>query len=69
MNQIATIARAAPINWNSIETMPDNRKDGRDMLLWNGHPVVCLWCDGWRDPVGRLVTNATCYADVEGPGE
>lgn len=55
--------------WTPIATIPDDRRDGRDVLLWAGHLIVCSWCDGWCDPVGRLVRGATHYADVEGPGE
>jgi hypothetical protein len=55
-------------NWKRIEAqpIPDDRKDGRDMLLWSGYAAVCSWCDGWRDAVGKLV-QATHWDDVEGP--
>lgn len=60
---------ASPIFWRGIEYIPDDRRDGRDVLLWvDGHSAICSWCDGWRDPVGRIVRGATHYADVEGPG-
>lgn len=60
----------APINWRlDVSRVPLDRHDGRDMLLWSGdHAILCSWCDGWRDPVGRLVQGATHWADVEGPG-
>lgn len=59
----------SPIFWRGIEYIPDDRRDGRDVLLWvDGHSALCSWCDGWRDSVGRIVRGATHYADVEGPG-
>lgn len=60
--------RQAHLDWRGIEAIPDDRKDGRDVLLWIGAVIVATWCDGWRDAVGRLVHGATHYADVEGPG-
>src|SRR3546814_9845169 len=40
----------------SIGAMPDDRKDGRLMLLWEGdRPVIGRWDDGrkgWEDPEG-----------------
>ncbi|AJA07442.1 hypothetical protein SKP52_02535 [Sphingopyxis fribergensis] len=67
---LATDAFAlAPINWRfDLSRMPIDRFDGREMLLYAGYVVLCSWCDGWRDPVGRPVQNATHWADVEGPG-
>jgi len=53
--------------WQPIAAIPDDRRDGRDMLLWVGRVALCSWCDGWRDAVGRLVRGATHWADVEGP--
>lgn len=58
---------AAPIAWREIEVIPDDRKDGRDVLLWAGYAFVASWCDGWRDAVGNLVRPMQ-WADVEGPG-
>lgn len=54
--------------WHDAATIPDDRKDGREVLLWTGSPIVSSFDDGWRDPVGRPVQNATHWADVEGPG-
>ena len=68
MDAVIQHAVAAAIDWHPIREVPATFKDGRDVLLWSGHPAVCLWCDGWRDPVGRLVRGVTHYADVEGPG-
>ena len=58
---------AGSVTWRPIATIPADRMDGRDVLLWIGHAAVCSWCDGWRDAVGRPVRNATHWADVEGP--
>lgn len=55
------------IKWRRLARIPSDRKDGRDVLLWRGHAIVCSWCDGWRDPVGREVLRATHFADIEGP--
>lgn len=65
------IAFANPINWHPIEAIPNDRMDGRNMLLWvvirwTEYPAIGTWCDGWRDAVGNLV-SATYWADVEGP--
>jgi len=59
------------IPWRGLEAIPDDRRDGRDVLLWfeRGYPAICSWCDGWRDPVGREVRGITHWADVEGPGQ
>ncbi|USA40234.1 hypothetical protein NCF86_03500 [Pelagerythrobacter marinus] len=74
MNAVATIeqghapASSTPIAWRSIEAVPDDRKDGRDMLLWiRGYPALCSWDGAWFDAVGRVVAGATHWADVEGP--
>lgn len=66
MNALAVIERA-PVAWHDLSAVPDDRRDGRDVLLWRGCLVVASWCDGWRDPVGRPVIGATHYADAEGP--
>lgn len=55
------------IHWRDIATIPADRTDGRDVLIFNGRVLLCSWCDGWRDSVGRLVTGATMWADAEGP--
>lgn len=61
---------AVPIAWRPIEAVPDDRRDGRDVLLWVGsYPALCSWDGAWFDAVGRVVAGATHWADVEGPGE
>ncbi|SNT19817.1 hypothetical protein [Sphingopyxis indica] len=65
----ASLEHVSTIDWHDIGGLPIDRKDGRDVLLWSaGSPVLCSWCDGWRDAVGRPVRGATHWADVEGPG-
>jgi hypothetical protein len=59
---------SSPIAWQPLATAPDDRKDGRDVLLWvEDHGVLSSWDDGWRDPVGREVVGATHLADIQGP--
>lgn len=60
-------AVALTTEWFPICGIPDDRKDGRDVLLWNGQLVLASWCDGWCDAVGRQVHGVTQWADVEGP--
>jgi len=69
MNAIVAIdaATGLPVTWQPIATIPDQHRDGRDVLVWAGHLAVCSWCDGWRDSVGRLVHGVTDWADVEEP--
>lgn len=57
--------------WNPIEAVPEDRKDGRDVLLWTAgrYPALCSWDGAWCDAVGHEVHGATHFADVEGPGE
>lgn len=66
----ATATKAAPIAWQPLAHMPDDRKDGRDLLVWSrGFPAIASWLNGWRDAVGNIVPDVTSYADVEGPGQ
>src|SRR3546814_1284403 len=48
------VITAKYIPWDPIGAMPDDRKDGRLMLLWEGdRPVIGRWDDGrkgWEDP-------------------
>lgn len=67
MNAVAVIA--AVKFEQPIATIPDDHKDGRDVLLWAGRPVTGIWVDEWCDPVlGRPIAGVTHWADVEGPG-
>lgn len=65
---VMSVVEVAPIAWRPICDIPDDRKDGRDMLLWLGYPAIASWCDGWRDTVGNELQGAL-WADVEGPGQ
>lgn len=58
---------ALAVDWRGIASIPEDRKDGRDVLLWIGYVAVCTWLDGWVDAVGRPVRGATHWADVAGP--
>lgn len=41
------VITAKYIPWDPIGAMPDDRKDGRLMLLWEGdRPVIGRWDDG-----------------------
>ena len=69
MNAITIIA-PRPIAWHPIATIPEDRKNGRDMLLWidRGYPAICTCYEGaWHDAVGFVIVGATMWADVEGP--
>ena len=51
-----------------IATIPDDRKDGRDVLLWAGRPLTGMWVDEWCDTVlGQPIVGVTHWADVQGP--
>lgn len=62
-----TVSIGLRLGWQPLADAPDVLRDGRDLILWRGGPIVASWCDGWRDAVGRPVVGATHYADVEGP--
>lgn len=60
------------IPWEPIRALPDDRKDGRHMLLWEGdRPVIGRWDDGrkgWEDPEGmHLFEEITYWADINPP--
>lgn len=80
------IQPAQPINdainmpWKMMEAMPDDRKDGREILLRrNGIPATIgrwffgdwmadRWVNsGWVDASGRYISDVTHWTDVEGP--
>ncbi len=63
----AELARFA-IPWRDLSAIPDDRKDGLDVLLWAGRPLTGIWVDEWCDTVlGQPIAGATHWADVEGP--
>ncbi len=53
--------------WGPIASVPDDRKDGRDMLLWAGYPAISSWCGEWCDAVGRPIRGVTHWADIDAP--
>lgn len=73
----------APTNWQPIETLPEDRKDGRQVLLWSKlYKAVTAtwrgdksprWGAGWdagfstRDNDYDDVTDATHWADINPP--
>lgn len=75
-NRLITAAWAQ-IPWQPIATMPDDRQDGREMLLHiDGGKVVIGWSEtnafyplgGWRTDAGRLdMVDITHWADITLP--
>lgn len=74
-------AAATGIPWQPIATMPTDRKDGREMLIWvpsllNGNGLLAAhWVDGptphwsvkWSE-IGEVdPTLVTFYADINPP--
>lgn len=66
------------IEWRPIEQLPDDRKDGRDMLFWDdrGGVVACWSNGGWEtgyasEATGEtvMVETATHWADINRPGD
>ncbi len=63
---------AKHIPWEPIANLPENRKDGRRMLLWEGDvPVIGRWdCERecWEDPESmHLIEDVTHWADITPP--
>ncbi|QOV96337.1 hypothetical protein [Novosphingobium sp. ES2-1] len=61
------------IEWRPIESMPDNRKDGRYLLLWDADgAVVASWnADDWERSGGfdDPIDGITHWADINRPGD
>lgn len=66
------------IEWHLIEQLPFDRKDGRDVLLWDDRGgVVASWSNGGWDTghaseiTGEMimVETATHWADINRPGD
>jgi hypothetical protein len=49
------------INWQPIESMPEDRKDGRMVLLWDGGPDIGSW-----NPSGIWGASGFWEAQYEG---
>ena len=63
---------AKHISWEPVVTLPENRKDGRRMLLWeDALPVIGRWDSergGWEDPENmHLLDEVTHWADINPP--
>jgi hypothetical protein len=53
------------IDWVDIAELPEAFKDGRNVLLWTGFPVVDIWLnDGWADSGNRTATH---FAEINPP--
>lgn len=64
------------IDWKPTAAMPEDRKDGRDMLVWNGQADVAVWAQerwrdegpGWNDTgEGMPINEVTFWADINPP--
>lgn len=64
------------INWQPITNIPEDRKDGRDMLLWDDAARVGVWDPsdyygepfGWCDSSERGARiDPTHWADINPP--
>lgn len=58
--------------WRRVSDLPDDRKDGRPMLLWEGdRPVIGRWDvdrQSWEDPESmHLYDEITSWADIVAP--
>lgn len=63
---------AKHIPWEPIGTMPEDRKDGRRMLLWEGdQPVLGRWnsdSECWEEPESwQQFEDVTYWADINPP--
>jgi hypothetical protein len=66
------MATSADFSWREIAVLPDDRKDGRRLLLWEGdQPVIGRWDPhrrSWEDPESmQLFEEITHWADVHAP--
>jgi len=64
------------INWQPMGAMPDDRKDGRQILLWNwaGASVATWTAEGWDSGYASemdgdcvLIEASTHWADINPP--
>lgn len=69
------------INWQPIANIPEDRKDGRDMLLWTDKAYLGGWMSddfwtriwrsepGWAvdDERGSPIENVRYWADINPP--
>lgn len=63
------------IDWLPISELPEEFKDGRDVLLWRGaakRSVVAHWrgdIGAWTSIHGGWTVLATHFAEISPPGE
>lgn len=70
----------SPIDWQPIAELPTDRKDGREMLLWQGGealgPDIGTWnpsnewgSDGFWEPLYEAgpISDVTHWADITPP--
>lgn len=64
------------INWQPIATLPEDRKDGRRVFVWNDEGHSAVWCEdrwwdsgpGWNDTrEGGPIDNVTHWVDINPP--
>ena len=63
---------AKHIPWEPIGTLPEDRTDGRRLLLWEVDlPVIGRWDsdrEGWEDPESmHILEEVTYWADINPP--
>jgi hypothetical protein len=63
---------AKHIPWKPIGTLPEDRKDGRRLLLWEVDlPVIGRWDsdrEGWEHPESmHILEEVTYWADINPP--
>jgi len=65
--------RLMPIPWKPINRMPEDRRDGRNVLIWtDNHPAGAYVC-GWVEHLGQwvargpVIQSPTHWADITPP--
>ncbi len=62
---------AKSIPWEPIGAMPEDRKDGRDLLLWAADisgAEIAAWNDGvWVNRSGFTIRGVSYWADILPP--
>ena len=57
------------IDWQPIATVPEDRKDGRRLLVWaSGSPFIAVWGGAcWVDAYEEGELSPTYWADINSP--